>query len=129
MWPLLIQTKTAGKDKLKKTDEKKEKDANKRLATLSKISTPKPKEVEEITQLNKEIPEIQARIVEFDTKQTDLETIYPKFFSLIIYNCLLLLYSIVYKFINFFFSYFNTYNIKKYIIFYKNKFLILEIKF
>jgi hypothetical protein len=63
-------------DKLKKTDEKEEKAANKRLATLSKISKPKPEEVAEITQLNKEIPEIQTRIAEFVTKQTDLETIY-----------------------------------------------------
>jgi hypothetical protein len=63
-------------DKLKKTAEKEETAANKRLATLSKLTKPKPKEVAEITQLNKKIPEIQARIVEFDTKQTDLETIY-----------------------------------------------------
>jgi hypothetical protein len=62
--------------KLQLADEKKEKDANKRLATLSKISTPKPEEVEEIAQLNKEIPEIQKRIVEFVKKQTDLEDIY-----------------------------------------------------
>jgi hypothetical protein len=63
-------------NKLQLADEKKEKDANKRLATLSKISTPKPEEVEEIAQLNKAIPEIQARIVEFVKKQTDLEAIY-----------------------------------------------------
>jgi hypothetical protein len=63
-------------DKLKKTAEKEETAANKRLATLSKLTKPKPKEVAEITQLNKKIPEIQARIVEFDTRQTDLETIY-----------------------------------------------------
>jgi hypothetical protein len=63
-------------DKLKKTAENEETVANKRLATLTSITKPKPKEVAEITQLNKKIPEIQARIVEFDTKQTDLETIY-----------------------------------------------------
>jgi hypothetical protein len=62
--------------KLQLADEKKEKDANKRLATLSKISTPKPEEVEEITQLNKEIPEIQKRIAEFVKTQTDLEAKY-----------------------------------------------------
>jgi septal ring factor EnvC (AmiA/AmiB activator) len=35
-----LKSEWAEIDKLKKTDEKKEKDANKRLATLSKISTP-----------------------------------------------------------------------------------------
>jgi hypothetical protein len=63
-------------DKLKKTAENEETEAKKRLTTLKSITKPKKKEVAEITQLNKQIPEIQARIVEFDTNQTDLETIY-----------------------------------------------------
>jgi hypothetical protein len=71
-----LKSQWAEIDKLKKTAEKEETAANKRLATLSKLTKPKPKEVAEITQLNKKIPEIQARIVEFDTRQTDLETIY-----------------------------------------------------
>jgi DNA repair exonuclease SbcCD ATPase subunit len=71
-----LKSQRAEIDKLKKTDEQREKDATKRLGTLSKITTPKPEELEEITKLNKEIPELQARIAEFIKNQTDLEAIY-----------------------------------------------------
>jgi hypothetical protein len=65
-------------DTLKKTFEKEEKKAMKRLALLSGISTPKKsaKDKDEQSELIKLIPEIQARIVEFVKKQTDLEAIY-----------------------------------------------------
>jgi hypothetical protein len=65
-------------DTLKKTFEKEEKKAMKRLALLSGISTPKKsaKDKDEQSELIKLIPEIQARIVEFVKKQTDLESIY-----------------------------------------------------
>jgi hypothetical protein len=65
-------------DTFKKTAEKEEKKATKRLALLSGISTPKKsaKDKDEESELMKFIPEIQARIVEFVKKQTDLEAIY-----------------------------------------------------
>ena len=62
--------------KLQLADEKQETAANKRLATLSKITNPKPEDLEEITKLNVEIPELQARIAEYKKNQTDLEAIY-----------------------------------------------------
>ena len=48
--------------KLQLADEKQEKDTNTRLTTLKKFTKPKPKDLEEITKLNVEIPELQARI-------------------------------------------------------------------
>jgi hypothetical protein len=55
-----LKSQWAEIDKLKKTDEKEEKAANKRLETLTKISTPKPEEVAEIIE-GFEIPNLVKR--------------------------------------------------------------------
>jgi chromosome segregation ATPase len=71
-----LKSQWAKIDKLKKKDEQREKDATKRLGTLTKITKPKPEDLEEINELNKEIPELQTRIAEFIKNQTDLEAVY-----------------------------------------------------
>jgi transcriptional accessory protein Tex/SPT6 len=62
--------------KLQLVDEKTLKDTTKRLTTLTKISERKPEELEEITQLNAIIKELNKNIAEFVKNQPDLETIY-----------------------------------------------------
>ena len=56
-----LKSQRAEIDKLKKKDEKTLKDSTKRLTILTKISTPTPEELQEITKLNVIITELKNK--------------------------------------------------------------------